>query len=236
MWFWVKTKCSNEEIGRFTSAFHHVVHSCPHNGLQSSPFYRSGSSNLENTIFAHEGLKLEIVQAHFNTNISSKHLYFENSYCTLAAILNTFPVNSRHGASDDKWSPFLTPKMQAHEFVGPCPHRDNRIEFCKFCLIKTGFRLGEPVYLMKVFRLFTLKWIFWCWECEHSRWIKVAANFRVFIPFLFFSLLLCTFLESAVGFKIKFCTHTILFGILNNDGATWPHQRPVILETTITKQ
>jgi hypothetical protein len=85
-----KTKCSNEEIGRFTSAFHHVVHSFPHNGLQSSPFYRPGSSNLENTIFAHEGLKLEIVQAHFNM-ISSKHLYFENSYCTLAAIFEHLP-------------------------------------------------------------------------------------------------------------------------------------------------
>lgn len=99
-----KTKCSNEEIGRFTSAFHHVVHSFPRNGLQSSPFYRSGSSNLENTIFAHKGLKLEILLAHFNM-VSSKHLYFQNSYCTLAAILSTFPVNSRHGASDDKRSP-----------------------------------------------------------------------------------------------------------------------------------
>jgi hypothetical protein len=43
-------------------------------------------------------------------------------------------------------------------FVGPCPHkdRDYRIgtNFRKFYLIKTGFTLGEPVSLVKVFRLF----------------------------------------------------------------------------------
>jgi hypothetical protein len=55
-------------------------------------------------------------------------------------------------------------------FVGPWPHRgtgtiafcgarDNRIQsnFWKFCLIKTGFTLREPVFLVKVFRLFTLE-------------------------------------------------------------------------------
>jgi len=44
------------------------------------------------------------------------------------------------------------------------PHRDRdyRIgsNFWKFYLIRTGFILGEPVSLVKVFRLFTLEWIF----------------------------------------------------------------------------
>jgi hypothetical protein len=49
-------------------------------------------------------------------------------------------------------------------FVGPCPHRfrDHRIgsNFWKFYLIRTGFTLGEPVSLVKVFRLFRSKQIF----------------------------------------------------------------------------
>jgi hypothetical protein len=49
-------------------------------------------------------------------------------------------------------------------FVGPCPHRDRdyRIQsnFWKFYLIKTGFTLGEPVSLVKVFRLFKLEQMF----------------------------------------------------------------------------
>jgi hypothetical protein len=42
--------------------------------------------------------------------------------------------------------------------------------FWKFYLIRTSFTLGELVFLVKVFRLFTLEWIFfWCSECGHSR-------------------------------------------------------------------
>jgi len=43
-----------------------------------------------------------------------------------------------------------------------------RSNFWRLCLIRTGFRLGEPVFLVKVFRLFRLKRIFWvfrvCWS------------------------------------------------------------------------
>ncbi len=45
-------------------------------------------------------------------------------------------------------------------FVGPCPYMDMdyciRSNFWKFYLIKISFTLGEPVSLVKVFRLF--KW------------------------------------------------------------------------------
>ncbi len=49
-------------------------------------------------------------------------------------------------------------------FVGPCPHRDRdyciQSNFWKFDLIRTGFTLGEPVFLVKVFRLFRLNGFF----------------------------------------------------------------------------
>jgi hypothetical protein len=49
-------------------------------------------------------------------------------------------------------------------FVGSCPHRDRdyhiQSNFWKFYLIKTGFTLGEPVSLVKVFRLFKLEQMF----------------------------------------------------------------------------
>jgi hypothetical protein len=59
-------------------------------------------------------------------------------------------------------------------FVGSCPHRDRDYfhigsNFWKFCLIRTDFTLGEPVFLVKVFRLLRLEWIFGCLECGHSR-------------------------------------------------------------------
>ncbi len=42
--------------------------------------------------------------------------------------------------------------------------------FWKFYLIRTGFTLGEPVSLVKVFRLFRLERTFFgCLECEHNR-------------------------------------------------------------------
>jgi hypothetical protein len=46
-------------------------------------------------------------------------------------------------------------------FVGPCD-KDYRLgsNFWKFYLIRTGFILGEPVSLVKVFRPFRLEWIF----------------------------------------------------------------------------
>ncbi len=48
-------------------------------------------------------------------------------------------------------------------FVAPCAHRDRDYNigsnFWKFYLIRTGFTLGEPVSLVKVFRLFRLEWI-----------------------------------------------------------------------------
>jgi hypothetical protein len=67
------------------------------------------------------------------------------------------------------------------------------------------------------------------------KWPKILG-------FLFFFFLFTTTLYifgMCSRFKNKVLQdfpHTILFGILNNDGATWPHQRPVILESTITKQ
>jgi hypothetical protein len=58
-----------------------------------------------------------------------------------------------------------------HGFViEPCPHRDRGYgigsNFGKFYLIRTDVTLGEPVSLVKVFRLFRLEGIlFWCLEC-----------------------------------------------------------------------
>jgi hypothetical protein len=59
-------------------------------------------------------------------------------------------------------------------FIRPCPDRDRHYRigsnFWKFYLIRTGFTLGEPVSLVKVFRLFKLEQMFfWCSECGHSR-------------------------------------------------------------------
>jgi len=50
-------------------------------------------------------------------------------------------------------------------FIGPCHHhRDRdyciRSNFWKFYLIRTGFKLGEPVSLVKVFRLLKLEQMF----------------------------------------------------------------------------
>jgi len=49
-------------------------------------------------------------------------------------------------------------------FVGPCPVGAGTIAFDptfgSFTLLKTGFTLGEPVSLVKVFRLFILEQIF----------------------------------------------------------------------------
>jgi hypothetical protein len=54
--------------------------------------------------------------------------------------------------------------MNAMRFVGPCAcgGKDYRIQsnFWKFYLIKTGFTLGEPVSLVKMFRLFKLEQMF----------------------------------------------------------------------------
>jgi hypothetical protein len=55
-------------------------------------------------------------------------------------------------------------------FVGPCSHRDRdyriRSNFWKFYLMRTGFTLGEPVSLVKLFRLSKLEQMFfWCSEC-----------------------------------------------------------------------
>jgi hypothetical protein len=48
--------------------------------------------------------------------------------------------------------------------LGPAPHRDRDYcigsNFWKFYLIRTDFTLGEPVSLVKVFRLFRLERIF----------------------------------------------------------------------------
>ncbi len=48
--------------------------------------------------------------------------------------------------------------------VGSCPHRDMdyciRSNFWKFYPIKISFALSEPVSLVKMFRLFRLKWTF----------------------------------------------------------------------------
>jgi hypothetical protein len=49
-------------------------------------------------------------------------------------------------------------------FLGPCPHKDRDYHigsnFWKFYLIRTSFTLGEPVSLVKVFRLFRSEQIF----------------------------------------------------------------------------
>ncbi len=46
-------------------------------------------------------------------------------------------------------------------FIRPCPDRDRHYRigsnFWKLYLIRTGFTLGEPVSLVKVFRLFKLE-------------------------------------------------------------------------------
>jgi hypothetical protein len=56
---------------------------------------------------------------------------------------------------------FSSPKNTL-AFVGPCSHRDRdyRIgsNFWKLYLIRIGFALGEPVSLVKVFRL---EWVFY---------------------------------------------------------------------------
>jgi hypothetical protein len=49
-------------------------------------------------------------------------------------------------------------------FIGPCPPQGQGLysvgsNFWKFYLIRTGFTLGEPVSLVKVFRLFRLEQI-----------------------------------------------------------------------------
>ncbi len=42
--------------------------------------------------------------------------------------------------------------------------------FGSFSLLESVFILDEPIFLVKVFRLFRLEWIcFWCSECGHSR-------------------------------------------------------------------
>ncbi len=64
--------------------------------------------------------------------------------------------------------------------------------FWKFYLIKTGFTLGEPVSLVKVFRVFRLEWIFlvfrvWTqyvdvehliyWQGQHVLWCLVSCSY-----------------------------------------------------------
>jgi hypothetical protein len=78
----------------------------------------------------------------------------------------------------------------------PPRDRDYRIgsNFCKFYLIRTNFTLGEQVYLLEVFKLFKLKWIFWCSEREHNKWIKVNVILivlQVSRNDLFYLLILC---------------------------------------------
>ncbi len=50
------------------------------------------------------------------------------------------------------------PILSFFVFIGPCPHRERayriRSNFWKFYLIKIGFTFGEPVSLLKVFRLY----------------------------------------------------------------------------------
>ncbi len=48
-------------------------------------------------------------------------------------------------------------------FVGPCPPTGTITldpTFESFTLLRTNFTLGEPVSLVKVFRVFRLEWIF----------------------------------------------------------------------------
>ncbi len=57
------------------------------------------------------------------------------------------------------------PCIKKHQIFGPCPHRDRDYHhigsnFWKFYLIRTSFTLGEPVSLVKVFRLFRSEHIF----------------------------------------------------------------------------
>jgi hypothetical protein len=53
---------------------------------------------------------------------------------------------------------------QTKKFVGPYSHKDKdyciQSNFWKFYLIKTGFTLGESVYLVKMFKLFKLEQMF----------------------------------------------------------------------------
>ncbi len=54
--------------------------------------------------------------------------------------------------------------MNGGRFVGPAPVGDKDYHigsnFWKFYIISIGFTLGEPVFLVKVFRLFRLERIF----------------------------------------------------------------------------
>jgi hypothetical protein len=52
----------------------------------------------------------------------------------------------------------LEPATHFALFVGSCPCSIGS-NFWKFYLIRTSFTLGEPVSLVKVFRLFRLEWI-----------------------------------------------------------------------------
>ncbi len=67
-------------------------------------------------------------------------------------------------------------------FVGPYPHKDYHIgsKFCKFYFIRINFKLGDLVFLVEMFRLFKLKWVFWCSKHEHNRWIK-QENLGIFL-------------------------------------------------------
>ncbi len=54
--------------------------------------------------------------------------------------------------------------------------------FWMFYLIRTSFTLDEPVSLVKVFRPFKLERIFWCSECEHSRYNILSIGSMFMMP------------------------------------------------------
>jgi hypothetical protein len=70
-----------------------------------------------------------------------------------------------NGTSIDQTSQVIAWKDSVECFIGPCPHRDRdcRIgsKFCKFYFIRASFTLCELVYLVKMFRSFRLKRIFY---------------------------------------------------------------------------
>jgi hypothetical protein len=72
--------------------------------------------------------------------------------------------------------------------VGPWPHRDRdyRIgaNFWKFYLIRTGFTFGEPVSLVKVFRLFRMERIFLVRNCLKTLFTHYTGPAFLFVFFL----------------------------------------------------
>jgi hypothetical protein len=102
----------------------------------------------------------------------------------------------------------------ATPFLGPVPHRDKdyriRSNFWKFYLIRTGFTLGEPVLLVKVFRLFRLERFFLCsYRIRSSFWkfYLIRTGFTLREPVLWVNVFRLFRLER-IFFGCSECGHS----------------------------